>query len=90
MDITASAPLGIPSVAPGGNLRGSNSVWLDPITFEAGDYIGVYIVPIGGIGQSGSPIKDPIEIEGTIYLRFDSTNEVRTGTEQTYPGTGGW
>jgi hypothetical protein len=91
MDITASGA--IPAAVGGGVIvrsRGSNSVWLDPITFAAGDYIGIYIVPVGGIGGRGAQIKDPIEIEGTIYLRFDNTNEDRTGTEQTYPGTGEW
>ena len=68
---SSSSPSGqIPTGGPG-NWRGSNSVW-EKTAFNAGDYIGIYIVPVGGLGSSGGQIKDPIEIEGTIYLRFDN------------------
>jgi hypothetical protein len=50
------------------------------------DYIGIYIVPVGGFGGTGSQIKDPIEIEGTIYLRFDNTDLGRNAsTEVSWP-----
>ena len=52
------------------------------ITFAAGDYIGIYIVPLDPLGGAGAQIKDPIEIEGTIYLRFDNTNENRTFSQE--------
>ena len=60
-----------------GNWRGSNSVW-EKIEFKAGDYIGIYITDafngVGGIAGPGIRIKDPIEIEGTIYFRFKKTD----------------
>jgi len=62
----------IPTGGPG-NWRGSNSVW-KKTPFNAGDYIGIYITD-SNINVAGRQIKDPIEIEGTIYLRFDN-NEV--------------
>ena len=74
MEITQSSG-GIP-ISGGGNWRGSNRVWDEPISFLSGDYIGMYIVPVGGFSSAGSQIKDPIEIEGTIYFRFNNTEEV--------------
>ena len=87
MDITASAPAGIPqSAAPvgtlGGKFRGSNSVWQDPVPFAAGDYIGIYIVPVGGLPFTGAQIKDPIEIEGTLYFRFDNVDEFNSASPE--------
>ena len=84
MNITASGDIPVtPAGAPGGNLRGSNSVWpRDPISFGAGDYIGIYIIPTGGLGMTGARIKDGFEIEGTIYLRFDNVSMGENSAEQ--------
>jgi hypothetical protein len=82
MDITASGA--IPAAVGGGVIvrsRGSNSVW-EKRAFKAGDYIGIYIVPEGGHNTSGSQMKDAIEIEGTIYLRFDNVEEGPTATDE--------
>ena len=74
MEITQSSG-GIPQ-SGAGNWRGSNRVWDEPLSFFSGDYIGMYIVPDGGVSRAGRQIKDPIEIEGTIYFRFNNTEEV--------------
>ena len=82
MEITASAPHGIPTAVPGGYLRGSNSVWGDKVPFAAGDYIGIYIVPADPLGGSGAQIKDPIEIEGTLYFRFDNVDKSNSASPE--------
>ena len=74
----------IPTGGPG-NWRGSNSVW-EKTPFKAGDYIGIYITDalngIGGVAGPGRQIKDPIEIEGTIYLRFDNDEITSQNTSE--------
>jgi hypothetical protein len=75
---TGSAPLFptyIPISGPGSR-RGSNSRWRN-FPFSAGDYIGIYITYGAGTAIDPFPkvddiIPDPIEIEGTIYFRFNN------------------
>lgn len=68
-----------------GNWRGSNSVWDDSQTFSAGDYIGIYITD-DRISTPGRQLKDPIEIEGTIYFRFKNENVPSNNSEEsTWP-----
>ena len=68
-----------------GNWRGSNSFWRET-SFNAGDYIGIYITDalngVGGIARAGIAIKDPIEIEGTIYLRFDNDEVTQQNSQE--------